>query len=151
MNTFEAEKIASDNQQDCVTSVPLFYLLLRKFFKGNPEMFSVAVGTVSLLVWSQIKHKQVFQIDKGLIFSMSATLSSALPSLHSYMVSLLNPLLCGGLLFRILLSPSLNSSVPGLNLLMLYMAVQKIANISEIIYCQIISASFFFVCWHFGV
>lgn len=43
-------KIASDNQQDqCVMFVPLFYLLLRIFFRGNLEMFSVVVDIVSLL------------------------------------------------------------------------------------------------------
>lgn len=76
-------KIASDNQQNqCVMFVPLFYLLLRIYLRGNLEMFSVVVDIVSLLGWSQIKYKHAFQIDMGLIFGILVTLSSALPTLH---------------------------------------------------------------------
>lgn len=45
-------------------------------------MFSVVVDIVSLLGWSQIKYKHDFRIDMGLIFGISVTLSSSLPSLH---------------------------------------------------------------------
>lgn len=76
-------KIASDNQQNrCVMFVPLFYLLLRIYLRGNLEMFPVVVDIVSLLGWSQIKYKHAFQIDMGLIFGILVTLSSALPTLH---------------------------------------------------------------------
>lgn len=63
----------------------------------------------------------------------------------------MNPPVYGGLLFRIWLSLSLNSSEPGLNSLILYTGVQKIASNSEIIAKSSLIPSFFFVCWHFGI